>query len=181
MRAGNALLDARAIIASLDIPRGAVVVDVGAGRTGHFALHAADAVGTHGLVHAVDILRDALSMVASSAALHGAHHLRTLWGDVERHGGVRLPDATADWTLLVHVLPHLRAHDAAANELRRITKPGGRIVVIDWDPSTRHVLAQTGARHLAPEDADSIFMRAGCVRCGHFSPSPAHWGRIYAS
>ena len=64
---------------ALDIPRGAVVVDVGAGRTGHFALHAAEAVGDKGKVFAVDIIRDALSMIASSAALRGLHHVQTLW------------------------------------------------------------------------------------------------------
>ena len=181
MRAGNALLDARAIFSALDIPRGAVVVDVGAGRTGHFALHAADVVGAHGSVHAVDIMRDALSMLAGSAALRGVHQLHTLWGDAERHGGIALPDDTADVALLVHVLPMLRARDIAAQEVRRIMKPGGRIVVIDWHPSARHAVAPREEQRIAPEDADAVFAQAGCVRCGHFAPSPAHWGRIYSS
>lgn len=181
MRAGNALLDAAAIFAALDIPRGAVVVDVGAGRTGHFALHAAEAVGDKGKVVAVDIMRDALSMIASSAALRGLHHVHTLWGDVERDRGVGLADDSADYALLVHTLHTLRAHDVAAQEVRRMVRPGGRIVVIDWLPSTSHAVAPREEHRVAPEDADTVFTRAGCVRCGHFAPSPAHWGRIYSS
>lgn len=181
MRAGNALLDARAIFSALDIPRGAVVVDVGAGHTGHFALHAAEAVGDKGKVFAIDIIRDALSMIASSAALRGLHHVQTLWGDVERGKGVGLADGSADYVLLVHTLHTLRAHDVAAQEVRRIVKPGGRIVVIDWLPLASHAIAPPQGNRIAPEDADTVFTRAGCVRCGHFSPSPAHWGRIYSS
>lgn len=180
MRAGNALLDARAIMAALDMPTGAHVVDLGAGRTGHFAMHAAEAVGVKGKVYAVDILRDALAMIASSSAMRGLHHVHTVWGDVERERGVGLPDASMDYAFLVHALHALTAWEDAAREVRRLVRPGGRIVVIDWHPLTSHVVAGQVTRRVAAEEADMLFTRAGCARCGAFTPSDAHWGRVYA-
>lgn len=180
MRAGNALLDARAIMEALNVPAGAHVADLGAGRTGHFALHAAEAVGVKGKVYAVDILRDALAMIASSSAMRGLHHVHTVWGDVERDRGISLPDATLDYAFLVHALHTLTAWEDAAREVRRLVRPGGRIVVIDWRPLASHPLAGQIARRVAAEDADSLFVRAGCARCGAFTPSDAHWGRVYA-
>lgn len=180
MRAGNALLDARAIMEALDVPPGAHVVDLGAGRTGHFALHAAEAVGVKGKVYAVDILRDALAMIASSSAMRGLHHVHTVWGDVERDHGVDVADASVDYAFLVHTLHALTAWEEAAREVRRMVRPGGRIVVIDWHPLTDHAVAGQVARRVAAEDADMLFSRAGCARCGAFAPSDAHWGRVYA-
>lgn len=180
MRAGNALLDARAILAALDVPRGAHVADLGAGRTGHFALHAADVVGTKGRVYAVDILRDALAMITSSCALRGIAHVHTVWGDVERPHGVGLADASVDYAFFVHALHALTAWEDAAQEARRLVKPGGRIVVIDWHPLADHPVAGQVRRRVAPEEADVVFRRAGCDRYGAFAPSGAHWGRVYA-
>lgn len=181
MRAGNALLDARAIFAALGVPLGSTLADIGAGRTGHFALHAAEAVGSKGMVYAVDILRDALAMIDGSCALRGIHHVQTVWGDVERHRGINIPDAILDYAFLVHALLSLTAWEDAAQEVRRMMKPGGRIVVIDWQPSTNHAVAAAMRRRVAPEESDMLFARAGCDRFGTFVPSPAHWGRIYSA
>ncbi len=179
MRAGNALLDARAIMTAIHLPLGGSVVDLGAGRTGHFALHAAEAVGAQGKVYAVDILQDALTMIASSCALRSMHHVHPLWGDIERDNGVQLSDASVDYALLVHTLHAVAARENVAREARRLVRPGGRIVVIDWHPSSPHAVAPTG-RRVAPEESDVLFTRAGCGRFGRFSPGNAHWGRVYA-
>ena len=39
------------------------------------------------------------------------------------------PDATADLTLAMHMLYHVPEPDRAVRELRRITRPGGRVIV----------------------------------------------------
>ncbi len=179
MRAGNALLDAAHILAHLDIPRGAVVLDVGAGCTGHFALHAAELVGHTGRVIAVDILRDALAQLRGSAVLRGFHHLDTLWGDAERSGGIRLPDEAVDYALLVHALHAMRERTRVAEEMRRLVRPGGTVLVIDWDPRATHSVSTLVANRFAPEESDRLFLQQGYVRVDLPQPSPHHWGRMY--
>ncbi|MBI1908046.1 methyltransferase domain-containing protein [Candidatus Uhrbacteria bacterium] len=181
MSAGSALLNARAILAALDVPRGAHVADVGAGRSGHFVFAAADAVGSDGRVYAIDILPDAVRMVARAAALRGMAHVVPVWGDVERAGGVAVPDASLDIALLIHALGALRQHEDAANEIRRCMKPGGKIVVIDWQPDARHPVATLTDVRPPSHIADALFAHVGCAKYGEFSPSAWHWGRVYAA
>lgn len=178
MSAGSALLHAKNIVHALDIPEGAHVADLGAGRTGHFVFRLADAVGADGRVYAVDLHPEAVSMLGSYALLRQAHNVQTVWGDIARDGGVAIADGSLALALFVHTLSSLAERETAAREARRLVRPGGRIAVIDWLPEG-HVLSWMASHVLTPEDADALFARAGCRRCAAFAPSPWHWGRVY--
>lgn len=176
MSAGAALLDAQRILAALNIQPGMHVADLGAGRTGHFAFRAGEAVGEEGRVYAVDILPAAVEMLRSAGRLRGALNVRPVWGDAERHGGVPLENDSVDVALLVHVLSTASGWDALVAEARRLVRPSGRIVVIDWE-NDRHPLARPVAIH----EVDRLFAEQGCRACAAFVPSRWHWGRVYAS
>lgn len=180
MSSGNALLHAAAILEALDLAPGQHVADLAAGRTGHFVFGAAEAVGSEGRVYAVDLLRDALSALEGRRALRGAENVYTVWGDVEREGGVAIPEQSLDVALLVHALGWMREQEAAVRATRRLMKPGGRVVVIDWQNGARHPLAAL-ARAGSPDTTDVLFSHVGYTKTGEFSPSPWHWGRVYAS
>jgi SAM-dependent methyltransferase len=70
------------------------------------------------------------------------------------------PDAAFDVTLAVCVFHHvpLAHRDALLREMRRVTKPGGLVVIIEhnpWNPLTRLAVAR------CPFDHDAQLLRAG--------------------
>jgi SAM-dependent methyltransferase len=115
---------------------GAVVLDVGCGP-GTDTLPLAELVGHAGFVHGID--RDA-EMVAEAerrAAEAG------LTGRVEHRAGdaYALPwaDATFDAARCERLFLHLDRPEQATAEMVRVTKPGGRVVLMDTDWGTRSV------------------------------------------
>jgi SAM-dependent methyltransferase len=82
--------------------------------------------------------------------------IRGLVGDdVHEVDGARLPfgDAEFDRVVVVDMLEHVPDEGAFCGELRRITKPGGRLLVNtphlkrSWLKAVRNLLGQTDAKH----------------------------------
>jgi ubiquinone/menaquinone biosynthesis C-methylase UbiE len=121
-------IDLTARILDLAAPaRGEVVADVGCGngvylaelaRRG-FAGRVIGADLSFGMLRAArDALREARGAPTDGTALVGA--------DV---AALPLRDGCADLTLAMHMLYHVPDRVAAVRELRRVTRPGGRVVV----------------------------------------------------
>jgi ubiquinone/menaquinone biosynthesis C-methylase UbiE len=118
-------LDAQ-MIAWLDVPRGAVVLDAGCGR-GAMAVRFAEAVGPDGAVVAIDKSQEALAATRRfMAASPVAERITVREADL-----LRLPfdDATFELAWCSFVLHHIADPVAAARELRRVVRAGGRVVV----------------------------------------------------
>ncbi len=178
--AGVALLDVRAILEALDITPGSRVGDLAAGRTGHFVVPLSRLVGSEGVVYGVDLLPDVVAALQGHRTQHGLTQLRPVWGDLERHEGVGIDTGTLDLALLVNALGSMKEREVAARETVRLMKPQGRIVVIDWQTGAKHPLAKL-ARSMPEDQADALFDHVGCRKCGEFTPSKWHYGRVYAS
>lgn len=179
--AGSALLNARALLESVGIRRGDRVADFGAGRTAHLVFPAARLVGEDGAVYAVDIHPDALAMIDGHRKLHAQNNLETVWGDIERVGGVAIPSSTLDVIFLVNTLWQARNHVGIALEARRLLRPGGRVVVVDWHPLARHPVAPPMHLRVPEHAVDAAFVGAGLQNALDLVPSPWHFGRVYAS
>ncbi len=104
------------------------VLDVGAG-TGALSLDLAWRMGAQGRVTAVD--RDAQALeIAHALAGEVGIELATAIGDAN---ALPAGDATQNLTIARFLFQHLSAPAAALAEMRRVTRPGGRIVIIDVD------------------------------------------------
>ncbi len=109
------------------------VVEFGCGY-GTFTL--AIAAATTGTVHALDIDRAMLDIVASRAADRGIRNIDLIQRDfVQIDSGLR--DGAATCALLFNIL-HAEDPVALLNEARRNVRPGGRVGAIHWnyDPET---------------------------------------------
>ena len=176
--AGNALLNSRHILAAAQVRPGMHVADFGVGRTGHLIFPAAEIVGEDGKVYGVDLVKEVLKMLEGRRRQYLVHNIDLVHGDIEA-GNLDIPEQSLDRIFLVHTLPVARRHPEVISEIRRLLKADGRVVVIDWQPDTLHPVAPQEQFRMHPNQIDLAFAKAGCEVCGRFSPSTAHWGRIY--
>jgi ubiquinone/menaquinone biosynthesis C-methylase UbiE len=117
---------ARRIVALGEVRSGERVLDVGTG-TGIVALHAADAVGAAGRVVGIDLSARMLAVArgkAQSAGVEARLELKRM--DAE---ALELEDRAFDVVLSLFALLHFPAPLAALAEMRRVLRPGGRLVV----------------------------------------------------
>ena len=136
------------VIARGDLKPGLRVLDLGTG-TGSVAIAAASRIGPAGTVTAVDISPDMLALAARrvSASGHGNIELR-------EGGAEQLPagDGTFDVALASLSLMYVIDRAAAAREIRRVLRPGGRFVAAVWAGASQCdiVLFQQTAGRFAP-------------------------------
>ncbi len=144
------------------LERGDSVLDVGCG-TGTLAIAAKRQVGPTGKVFGIDPSPEMLARAQRKAIRAG------LEVKFERAAAQKLPapDAHVDVvlsTLMFHHLP-LKAREDCAREMRRVLKPGGRILVVDFasHKSTRRGFLAHFHRHghTKPTDIIATFAHAG--------------------
>jgi len=122
------------LLAVAALQPGERVLEVGSG-SGILCRLAAPAVAPDGLVVGIDIAPD---MTAAARALagndgQGCLNLRFDTGPAER-----LPYATAsfDAAFAARLLLHVEDRSASVEEMARVVRPGGRVVLMDWDFGT---------------------------------------------
>src|SRR3989344_6814327 len=118
----------RANVMRLKLRHGMKVADLGTG-TGHYARAAAAIVGREGKVYAVDVQEDVLKHASLNMPAHGHGVVEYVWGDIERRGGTKLRDGTLDAAILANALFQIEDREGLVAELKRVLKPGGKLLV----------------------------------------------------
>src|SRR5262249_46147823 len=126
--------DPRKNLEQLALQPGSRVADFGSGA-GFYALAAARFVGDRGRVYAIDVMKDMLTKLKNEAHRLHLHNIEALWGNIEKLGGSRLAPATVDVVLLCNTLFQLEHKHEVALEAKRILKPKGKVLVLDWKDS----------------------------------------------
>ena len=121
-------------IKQFGLKEGSIVADLGAG-SGFYTLAAAKAVGASGKVYAIDIDSDLLKRIKDEAGNMNIKNVEIISGDLEKTGGTKLADESADAAIVSNILFQVSNKDALVKEARRILKTGGRVLVIDWKDS----------------------------------------------
>jgi ubiquinone/menaquinone biosynthesis C-methylase UbiE len=117
------------IVAALGLAPGMVVADIGAG-TGLFTRLMAEKVGAKGKVYAVDIAPEFLAHIAADAKKHGRQQVVTVRGNQDT---TNLPKGSLDLVFLSDVYHHFERPERVLGSLRESLKPGGRLVLIEFD------------------------------------------------
>lgn len=123
------LLPPAAILELLEAGPGQTAADIGCGP-GFLSLPLARAVAPGGgRVLACDISPEMLAMLRRRAEEAGIAALETFESG---ESSLPLPDASCDRVLLVCLLHELAAPAAFLGEVRRVLRPGGRGLAVDW-------------------------------------------------
>ena len=125
---------------------GQAVLDVGCG-TGSLAIAARRLVGPAGQVEGVDASPELIARARKKAVKAGVD-VRFTQGGAET---LPFPDATFDAVLNTMVLHHLprETREGCAREMRRVLKPRGRVLAVDFggSPGERKGLIEHFHRH----------------------------------
>lgn len=118
-----------AILRATGAAAGDRVADVGAG-TGLFTTLFSDAVGPTGWVYAVDIAPKFIERIGDLAA---DENLRNVTPVLCAENHVRLAPASVDLVYLCDTYHHFEYPQATLRSIRRALRPGGRLVVVDFE------------------------------------------------
>jgi SAM-dependent methyltransferase len=138
----------RGVIRRAGLKPGEKVLDLGTG-TGSLAIEAAALVGPAGTVTGLDISPEMLSLAKGRVAESGHTNIELREGRAEE---MPAEDAAFDVVLASLSLMYVIDRAAAARELRRVLRPGGRVVAAVWAGPERCdiVLFQQTAGKFAP-------------------------------
>lgn len=116
-----------------------IVADIGCG-IGYFTIPIAEI--TEGKVYALDTSDEMLAEVERRAKLSEIKNSIPLKTD---EYDLKLNDEMVSFSLLVNVLHEIEDKERFINEIKRITKPSGKLAIIEWEkkeaekgPSTDH-------------------------------------------
>jgi ubiquinone/menaquinone biosynthesis C-methylase UbiE len=101
------------------------LLEVGPG-TGYYALPVAEWLAPGGTLELLDLQREMLDHTLTRAAKAGLEGIVATQADATR---MPYEDAAMDGAYLVTVLGEIPDQEAALSELRRVVRPGGRVVV----------------------------------------------------
>jgi ubiquinone/menaquinone biosynthesis C-methylase UbiE len=117
------------IVAAAGAKPGMTVADIGAG-TGLFTMLFADAVKPGGSVYAVDISPAFVDYIQETAKKRRVRNVTAVLTDGV---DVKLPDDSVDLAYLSDVYHHFEHPAETLASIRRALKPGGRMVVVDYE------------------------------------------------
>jgi ubiquinone/menaquinone biosynthesis C-methylase UbiE len=157
------LITRRRLLDVLAPAPGERILDLGAG-TGYYALDVARAVAPGGTLEAFDLQPEMLADLAARARAAGVENVGTTAGDAT---ALPYPDASFDAVYLVTVLGEIPDQDRALGEVRRVLRPGGRLVVgeLAGDPH----MVTPGALRRRAEAAGLRFERRAGSALGFFA------------
>ena len=135
------------VLKALALKPGEAIADIGAG-SGYFALRFAAAVGPTGRVFAVDINPEMVVHLGRRGRDAGLRNLQTVLAAPD---DPLLPDASIDRFVIVDTWHHIDDQPKYLALMKRMLKPGGQVVMIDFQKRELPVGPRLGMK-IARED-----------------------------
>lgn len=166
-------------LSQFNIEPGMIVADFGCGA-GAYTLEIANRVTSTGKVFAVDVQKGLVDKLASECKEKGLTQVSLLWDDMDDVNGIALQDSSVDRIVVANTLFQLDDIQKFATEVKRILKPKGQALIIDWaesfggiGPSPQHVITQSRAQ--------DIFEKVGLFTVKSVTAGDHHYGFVVQS
>lgn len=168
-------LSPKQIVGAMSVVPGQKVADLGAGP-GAFSVALSEYVGERGKVYAVEVQENLFLKLKSEAKKYG--NIEAIHGDIERVNGTHIRDSLIDVVILANVMFQLDDKDGCINEIKRITKSGASVVIVDWSDS----FSSMGPRPemiFTEEKARALFESKGFKFVENINAGNHHYGIIF--
>lgn len=149
-----------AIIQKADVKTGDTVLDIGCG-TGFLTVGLAEAVGREGRIVGIDVSEEMMSEARRNLSKAGASNVEFRVGDAEN---IPLADNSMAAVVGNMVLHHCPSPESAVEEMARVLKPKGRLVLADMEEHEEEWLKDEMADlwlGFNPQKIKDMFQRAG--------------------
>jgi ubiquinone/menaquinone biosynthesis C-methylase UbiE len=164
-------------IEQFDLRDGHVVADFGSG-SGHVTKLIAHAVAPTGKVYAIDLNQDLLLRLKNEAQQQHVRNIDTIVGDLEKLGGTKIREMSIDRVVVSNILFMLSDRRCCVSEIRRILKPRGKVLVVDWSASFGH-MGPHPEHVLYKEVAIKLFTELGFEVEKEIEAGDNHYGIIF--
>jgi len=118
------------VLKQLRLEKEMVAADFGCG-SGGWVLPLARQL-EEGKVYAIDILEEPLSALKGRAKLEKIFNIEIIRSNVEAKNGSKLSNNSCDLVLMTNLLFECENKKNVLEEGKRVLKPGGKILVVDW-------------------------------------------------
>jgi len=170
------MIDIKKLIAESGIQAGDRIADFGAG-SGFIATELAKACGEKGELVAIDILEEPLEVLQTKARNLGLLNVRTIKSDLEKENGSTLEPGSMNLVMVANLLFQIENPELIVKEAKRILKPGGKVVAVEWQPEK--MVSQQGHFLHQPKEIKKLFEKHGFSFVKEFQPGINHYGLIF--
>lgn len=165
-------------IEQLELTRNMIVADLGAG-SGAYTLAAARKIkGGEGKVYAIEVQRDLLKRIEDAAHKEHLNNIDYIWGNIEKRGGTKIHDKTVDCAIASNVLFQVEDQKGFLDEIKRILKPHGKLLLIDWTDSFGGMGPAAGQVVNATK-AESLLAAIGFTKVKTIDAGAHHYGILF--
>ena len=152
-----------------------IVADLGAG-TGFYSIVAAQMI-PQGKVYAIEIQKDFLGTIKNKVKDARLNNVECFLGNVEKIGGTSLKDAVVDAVIVSNVFFQIENKDKFIEEIKRILKTDGRVLLIDWSDSSD--IHSNLKKIISKDKAREMFENKGFIFNKEINPGAHHYGMIF--
>lgn len=157
---------------ALDLREDNIVADLGAG-TGYYSL-AAGALVPRGKVYAVELQKDFLETIKNKVKEAHLGNVEILWGNAEKISGTKIGDNVVDAVIASNILFQVEDKDTFIEEIKRILKPKGKVLLIDWSEAS----IMKGTNIISKNKARLMFEQKGFILEREINAGAHHYGMI---
>jgi ubiquinone/menaquinone biosynthesis C-methylase UbiE len=169
--------DPKKNVEQFGIDPGSKVADFGSG-VGFYALELAEAVGENGTVYAVDIQEELLTKLKNEISNRNLDNIEVIWGDIDELYGSKLQNNLVDKVLVANVLFLSDDKERLAEEAKRVLKPKGMLLLVDWTDSFGG-LGPHPSRVVPEDQGRAIFEKAGFTFVRKIQAGDHHYGIVF--
>jgi len=131
-RSSREILDAQEVLSKAGLKKGDVFVDAGCGD-GFISMAASSVVGDDGRIFAVDAYEESIENIKQEIEKKGLNNIEAMVADITHR--IPLNNDMVDLCLMANVLHGFVANmevEGTMNEIKRVIKPAGSFVVVEF-------------------------------------------------
>ncbi len=166
-------------LSQFNVEPGMVCADLGSG-SGEYTFELAHRVGITGKVFSLDVQKGLVDKLANECKKRNLTHVTVLWDDMDDANGIALKDATIDRAVIANALFQLDDIQKFAREVKRILKPKGMALIVDWSesfggigPAPQYIVTQNRAQE--------VFEKVGLYTVTSIQAGEHHYGFVVQS